>query len=201
VKKITTVNNYKSIKSKVIVKKLLCFLISIISVSGNLMSQGGQVHVNREWRDFTGNPVFNPLLNPFGLEWTKSIIASNNDLITVGHTAVTSQGENILLSRYKKDGTLIWQVDFNTAGTNNEYGIDVREDIWGDIYLVGTTDNGTTTNYDLVILAYNSSGSLLSATTHDENGLNDIGIALNFDSNGNIVVAASSENTSTSYDY
>lgn len=165
-------------------------------------SKAQQVHVNREWRDYTGNPVFNPILNPFGLEWTKSIPSATAGLITVGHTQVSGQGENILITKYDDGGSILWQDDYNFGGTRNEYGIDVIENpTTGDIFVVGTTDNGGTTNYDIIVLVYDYAGSLLYSTSYDANGLNDIGTAITIDSNGNISIAASSENSWSGYDY
>ena len=180
-------------------KKLLGTLI-LISLSFILNAQ--QVHVNREWRDYTGNPVFNPILNPFGAEWTKSIPSATAGLITVGHTQVSGQGENILVTKYDDGGSIIWQSDYNTGGTRNDYGIDLIEDATsGYVYVVGTTDNGGTTDYDVVVLVYDNTGSLQYSTTYDANGLNDIGTAINFDSNGYPIVCASSENNGTMSDF
>lgn len=181
-------------------KKLFSTFIFVAFV---FMANAQQVHINREWRDYTGNPVFNPILNPFGLEWTKSIASASAGLITVGHTQVSGEGENILLTKYDDGGNIIFQSNYNTSGTQNDYGVDLIEDINnGDIYLVGTTDNGGTTDYDVVLLVYNSTGTLQYSTTYNGNdGLNDIGTAITIDSNGNISIAASSESTSTGYDY
>ncbi|MDO8998424.1 MAG: S8 family serine peptidase [Bacteroidota bacterium] len=201
-KKTTTPYYHQPIKSKIMIKKFIFFLIAIIFATGNLISQGGQVHVNREWRDFTGNPVFNPILNPFGLEWTKSIPSASAGLITVGHTQVTGQGENILVTKYNDGGSILWQSNYNTSGTQNDYGIDLIEDTNnGDVYIVGTTDNGGTTDYDVVVLVYNTSGVLQYSTSYDANGLNDIGTAINFDSNGYPIVCASSESSGTMSDF
>ncbi len=176
--------------------------MAVFAFNSNLFAQGGEMHINREWRDYTGNPVFNPILNPFGLEWTKSIPSATAGLITVGHTQVSGQGENILLTKYDDGGSILWQVNYNVGGTRNEYGIDLKEDATtGYIYVCGTTDNGSTTNYDVVVLVYNSSGTLQYSTTYDVNGLNDIGTAINFDSNGYPIVCASSENSTTMSDF
>ncbi len=180
-------------------KKLFSILI-LVALSFLVNAQ--EVHINREWRDYTGNPVFNPILNPFGLEWTKSIPSATAGLITVGHTQVSGQGENILLTKYDDGGSILWQVNYNAGGTRNDYGIDLKEDASsGFIYVVGTTDNGGTTNHDVIVLVYNSSGTLQYSTSYDVNGLNDIGTAINFDSSGYPVVCASSESSSTMSDF
>lgn len=162
-----------------------------------------QTQVNREWTGTSGNPVFNPILSPFGFEWSKSITTATNDIITVSHTNVSGQGENILLTRYNRLGTLLWQVQYTTSGNKNEYGTDVIEDASGNIYVCGTTDNATTTNYDVVFLKYNSAGTLQwSVIYNGPNSLNDIGTSLQIEaSTGNIFLATSREGTSSSYDF
>lgn len=161
-----------------------------------------QIHVNREWRDTIGQPVFNPTLTPYGSDWTKSIVTLSTEIVTVGHTAVSGQGENILISKRSEDGVLIWQANYNSGSTFNDYGIDVIEDASGYIYVCGTTDNGGTTNYDIIVLVYDSNGSLQYSTSFDgPDGLNDIASCIKLDSYNNVIVGGTSESSTTGYDY
>jgi uncharacterized delta-60 repeat protein len=153
-----------------------------------------QILVNKEWEITNGNPL--------GLDWSSSITNSNNQLITVGNSSITSQGANILTSKYNNDGSIAWQSNYNSSGTNNDYGIAVAEDATGNIYVAGTTDNGGSTNYNLVVLKYNSGGTLQWAQTFNSvHNKNDIGTSIKIDANGNVYVCGSSEGTTTSYDY
>lgn len=187
-------------KSQNQVLKLLLFII-FIQLTTYIQSQ--KTYVNKEWRDEYGGPVFNPSLAPYGGDWTKSIITSTNDIVSVGHTAISGQGENVLISRHTEDGTLIWQTNFNSASNFNDYGVDVFEAINGDLYVCGTTNNGGITDYDVLILIFNSNGSLIYNTSFDY-GLNknDIPSAISTDSGGNnILVAGTTEGSTTGYDY
>jgi hypothetical protein len=162
----------------------------------------GQVYVNREWQDSTGNPVFNPILNQFGVQWSNSFTNGVSQLITVGHTDVSNQGENILLTKHDPNGNLIFSTNFNVGGNCNDYGIAAVEDGSGNIYVCGTTDNCGNTDYDVVVLKYNAIGQLQNSAIFGSLGnLNDVGIAININSLGDIYIAASSENSSTMYDY
>jgi subtilisin family serine protease len=180
-------------------KTILGLLFQIISVTA--IAQGGSVYVNKEWQDSTGNPTFNPILNPFGHQWSNSILSSSGHILTVGHSDVSAQGENIYLIKHDADGNVIFQVDFNTSGTQNDYGIGICEASNGDILLCGTTDNGGSTNYDIVIIRCSAAGVLINSTTKDKAGMNDIAVGIKEDASGNIIVAANAEAGSGIYDY
>lgn len=179
--------------------RMLC-IIFLLQLSNIINAQ--QIYVNREWRTNYGDPVFNPLLSPYGGDWTKSIVTSTNDIVTVGHTAVSGQGENLLVSRYSQDGSLIWQTDYNSSSIFNDYGIDVIEDASGNIYVCGVSDNGGITNTDIIILMYDANGNLQNSTSFDgTNSMNDISSAIKLDGNGNVLISGASEDPTTGYDY
>jgi hypothetical protein len=166
----------------------IIFLLCIITITN------AQTHVNKEWETISGNPL--------GLDWTSSITNSSNQLISVGNTSITSQGANILTTKYNADGIIAWQQNFNTSSTKNDYGIALTEDASGNIYVVGTTDNGGSTNYDVVVLKYNSVGTLQWSNTFNSSfSKNDIGTSIKIDAIGNVYICATSEGLTTSFDY
>ena len=182
--------------------KTIWRVLAIVLCSLNSFSQ--DFSVNRIYQDGSGSPVFNPILNQFGIQWSRSIECPGGEIITVGHTYVAGQGENVYLIKRDPDGNIIWQTNQDVAGNNNnDYGINVYEAVTGDIYVCGTTDNGGSTNYDGVIMRFNSSGALVSSTTYPgTSGMNDIATALMIHPiTGNLIVALTNENPTTSYDY
>jgi Subtilase family len=169
-------------------------LILVLLLLTKLTALQAQIHVNKEWANTSGNPL--------GLEWSNSITNANNQLITVGNSLIVGQGANILLTKYNNDGTTAWQSNFNTMGSNNDYGISLIEDINGNLFVVGTTDNSTATNYDVVIIKYNTLGTLLWSQTYNTTfNKMDIGTDIKLDATGNIYICASSEGNTTSMDY
>jgi hypothetical protein len=181
--------------------KCLCAL-AIALLSTKVFSQ--ETFVNRIFEDDFGNPVFNPVLNQFGIQWSRSINCASGEIITVGHTFVTGEGENIYLVKRDPDGTVIWQTDEDVSGnTNNDYGINLFESAGGDIYVCGTTDNGGSTNYDGVIMRFSSVGTLISFTTYPgSSSMNDIATALMIHpTTGELIVALTNENPTTGYDF
>lgn len=155
----------------------------------------GQQHVNKVWKKETGNPI--------GLDWSQSILNESSELIHVGNKNAGNEGANILLTKHDSDGNLIWNVEYNSIGQNNDYGITVKEDNQGNVYVLGTTDNNSTTNYDLTLMKVSASGSLTWSTTYGSPfQKNDFGTSLVIDPiTNNIYVVGSSEGNSTEYDF
>ncbi len=179
------------------------FVFFAILLVALLQGQGGSLYINRVFQDVASGPTYNPILNQFGVQWSNSINASGGGIITIGHTYISGQGENITLRKIDASGNLIFYVNYNASSSFNDYGIGLVEDGSGNIYAVGTTDNGGSFNYDLIVLKYSSTGTLISSTTYSgSSGLNDIGTAIAVHPiSGEIIVAASCENTVSSYDY
>lgn len=169
---------------------LVCLLLGII----NSRAQG--TYVNKNYQDSTGSPVFNPMLNPLGLQYSKSLALANGSVITVGYTTGSGGGQDILLVKKNDAGVVSFSVTYNTSGSNNDYGISVSTCTNGDFLVCGTTDNGGTTNYDIVILRYSSTGTLLySATRNASAGKNDVAVDIRELSTGRIIVLANTEAT------
>lgn len=176
----------KTINFKSILFRIVLLLFSTMGVA--------QVNINKEWTQENGNPYL--------LEWFNSITTENNDLITVGNTFVPGQGANVLVTRFNKLGDKLWEKDFNSNGSANDYGIALAEDDLGNVYVIGTTDNNSITDYDVVILKYSSNGVLVWSKQWDSGEhLKDIGTGIVTDGNENIFVSISSETAQTRMDY
>jgi hypothetical protein len=173
-------------------KNVVFKLIVLLSIQLNSLAQQ---HVNKEWRKESGNPL--------GLEWSQSIINENSELIHVGNKNAGNEGANVLLTKHNSNGDLIWNVEYNSNGSSNDYGITLKEDNSGNVYVLGTSDNNTTDNYDLVLLKVSATGTLSWATTYGSPfQKNDFGTALVVDPiTNNIYVVGSSEGNSTGYDF
>lgn len=167
--------------------KLFC-LLWLLSAVNLIHSQNGGVFVNRVFQTTTGSPLFNPVLNPLGVQWSKSTVSTSGGIITVGYTSISGQGQNVFLVKHNGMGDTIFQKNFNTTGTNDDYGLGVIEVSGGDIYICGTTYNGS--NYDALILRCNSSGNLLNSTTRNGTaGGDDMAVSLIKTGTGDVFVA------------
>lgn len=180
-------------------KSLICLLILLVITT----KTSSQTFVNRVFQDGSGSPTFNPILNPLGLQWSKSIHISTGELVTVGHTSIGGQ-EDIFLVKYDADGNITFQQNYDIGGAAfNDYGTDVFEASNGDLLVCGTTDNGTTNNYDVVVLRIDPSGTVISSNTlAGTGGLNDFAVGIAEDAvSGYVFLAANTEVASNIYDY
>jgi len=161
-----------------------------------------QFHVNLEYQASGGSPGITSFTNPAGVDWTATIEDGSGYIITTGHTSVSGQGENMYIRKVSPSGSIVFQTNVNTTGTNNDYGIAVAVDNSGNYYVAGATDNGGSTNYDAKIWKFNSSGvPQFTLTYAGTSGLNDIGTGIYIDGTSGVYVCCSSENSSTSYNY
>lgn len=182
------------------IKKMVLCVLTIVVLNTFTYSQ--DIFVNRVFQSATGSPLFNPILNPLGVQWSSSIRSTSGGIIMVGYTAITGQGQNIYIIKYAATGSIVFQQNWNTSGTNNDYGVGVYEASNGDVYVCGTTDNGGSTNYDLVVLRYNSGGTLLNWDVQDgPANLNDVGVSIAKDPSGNVIVSANTEDTNGFSDF
>src|SRR6218665_858115 len=161
-----------------------------------------QFNINRDWQGNAGHPVINPLVNPAGLQWTSSLTDAFGNIFTVGHTSTSSQGENVFLRKRYITGGLAYAVDQNSSSNFNDYATGIAIDGTGDIWVCGTTDNGGVTNYDGLLMKFNSSGTWQFTIPYSgTSGMNDIPTSIAIDPTGNILVTVASENLTSSYDY
>ena len=183
------------------IKKILFFVLTIVVITTKLNAQGGSTFINRVYQDESGSPTFNPILNPLGLQWSKSIICANGDLMTVGHTHAGTAGEDIYVIRHDPDGGVVFEQNYDVASANyNDYGTDIYETTNNDFIICGMTDNGTTNNYDVAVLRINSGGTLLTSNTRNgPSSKNDFAVSIIEDGSGYIFVGANTENTFFDY--
>ncbi len=176
-------------------KKQLFCLLAIVVITAKSFSQG-DIFVNRVFQESSGSPLFNPILNSFGVQWSNSVRCSTGGIVNIGYTSITGQGQNIYLIKYDDAGNIIFQKDYNSSGTNNDYGLAICEAANGDFLLCGTTDNGATPNYDVFVLRVDNGGNLINYDIKDgPSNLNDVAVSIAEDLSGNILVAANTEDS------
>jgi uncharacterized delta-60 repeat protein len=131
-------------------------------------------------------------------------IQSDGKIVVVGATTVNTK-EDVLVLRYNTDGTLDGSfgtggiVTYSGSGDNYDYGNTVMIQPDGKIVVVGATWIGS--NYDILVLRYNSNGSL-DCLFGNGGVINYNGPANNYDyawgvalqKDGKIVVAGASSN-------
>lgn len=182
-------------------RKIVIYVLATMLLSTKLFPQA-ETFVNRVYQNVTGSPLFNPVLNPLGVQWSKTIASTSGGLIMVGYTSVSGQGQNIYLVKHASNGSIVFESNFNTSGTNNDYGLGVVEASNGDIYVCGATDNGGA-SYDLAVLRVNAGGTLIGSviTKDGPAGLDDIGASIALSSTGQVIIAGNTLDNSGFSDF
>jgi uncharacterized delta-60 repeat protein len=128
--------------------------------------------VNNQVGD-SGNLLIAKYSNNGVLRWQKTLsgagteqgsgiaVDSSGNVYVGGYT--TSQGAggyDLLIARYDTDGALQWQRTL--GGLGDDYGMSIKTDIFGDLYVTGFTNSLGAGDYDLLIAKLPNNGSLTS---------------------------------------
>lgn len=138
------------------------------------------------------------------LDWTTtegipdpySAVKSKNDnstnVIVIDSKMVTGEDANISITKYNRNGDIIWQNTYNGASNGKDIATNLIIDNNDNIYISGTTYN-VSSNYDILLLKYDSSGNMLLNVQYDgpANSI-DIGTSICIDNSGYIYVAGAS---------
>lgn len=135
---------------------------------------------------FAGDPVTMTSL---------AIEPSSGDAYVVGHSQRVVGGtpvpgsENIVVARFRADGTKAWERSWDGPSSSLDYGYDVALDANGRVIVSGTTWQGTIGS--LVVLAYDANGGTLWSTVVAETATTAARLGLQVDvaPNGDVVSA------------
>lgn len=133
-----------------------------------------------------------------GLDKGNSLVLDNNeDLIVTGRIYNSSKLTNdLFIIKYSSNGSFKWN---NTwGGFSEDSGISITVDLSNDIYITGYTSSFGNGSYDICLLKFDSSGSLLWNTTWGGEDV-DKGYGVEVDGIGNVYVGGSTK-ISNGYD-
>ena len=141
-------------------------------------------------------------LNMWGLvQWTESYngsgngmdiatgmhIDGNDDIFITGSAYTNNDKQEIVTLKYNPSGTLQWAATFDGGTSEDESGGAITTDGNGNVYVTGTVFDNTT-YYDMVVLKYNSSGTLLWDENYDFDGGLDVGSELSYNSSTDEII-------------
>src|SRR5690606_21720927 len=113
-------------------------------------------------------------------------IGPNGNLVTISNT-IFGNNTDISLNCIHPNGNVNWSHSCSSSLTNDDYGVDLKVDSYGNIYLCAAKHNGN--NYDYFIAKYNQSGSLIWQQSYNGTGNNDdVPSAIEIDANGDAYV-------------
>lgn len=123
------------------------------------------------------------------------ILDNNGNLYVGGKTEFGAGGDDILLLKFDSYGNLIWSRTWGGTGYESAYGLSLGRD--GHIYVAGETGSFGT-GEDVLLLEYDSSGSLLSQKTWGDSS-DQTAYSIVIDEPGNIFLGGSAANNSGSW--
>lgn len=152
-----------------------------------------QTYINKEWVESTGVPD--------NIDWTTSVIDGSGNLVVVGNTLIGPSNPDVLVTKYDRQGTQLWQQTYGGTANAEDYGIAVTADLAGSIYVAAVTTNMGSMQ-DITLLKFSSDGQLLWDTSwNGPTGLADVPSSLALAPDGSIFVAGATWVTLMQTDY
>jgi hypothetical protein len=149
--------------------------------------------VNKKWVTVNGAPE--------AVDWSASAFDASGNIIVVGNSMVAPGNPDILLTKYDRNGDVIWSTTYGGSAGAQDYGAALTTDQYGNIYVAGVITSATTF-LDVIVLKYSPSGSLLWNVTYNGTGnLADVPSSIRLAPDGSIYVAGSTYSTVTNPDY
>ncbi|MFN8776530.1 MAG: T9SS type A sorting domain-containing protein [Flavobacteriales bacterium] len=114
-------------------------------------------------------------------------VTSGQFIYICGTTVNSSDNYDVLLSKFDRFNQLVWEVSYNGAFGGNDFGARVSVNSSGEVFVVGSSQTGTS-NYDALVLKYSAAGTLLFASNYGGSaGLADGFLNLHPDGSGGVV--------------
>ncbi len=152
-----------------------------------------QMYVNKEWAETTGLPD--------DIDWTATALDNEGNILVVGNTLQSTGNPDVLISKYSRDGELIWQRTYGGNAEVQDYGVAVATDNSGNCYVAATVTN-TGSSLDIAVLKYNAAGDLIWHTEwNGPSNLYDAPSSVALDPLGNVYVAGTTYGSPTNPNY
>ncbi len=151
-----------------------------------------QTYVNYNWVQNFGNPDLN--------SDCASIVDKSGNTFFTGNNLSPTQGTDILIMKYNKEGKLIWQKIYNHPSNANDYGKDIISDQCGNIYVVGTSRTRLPNGCDFTLIKINNKDTIEWVQQYRDI-IDTNNVAVIVDNDLNIIVAGSSSNSASGCDF
>jgi hypothetical protein len=98
-------------------------------------------------------------ISPGFINHVASVTNSGGYVYVAGSTLNSSSTYSLNLSKYSHSGTLQWSVQYTANTGGNVYVGAIALDASENVIITGSAYNGSSNNYDLLVIKYNSSGT------------------------------------------
>ena len=100
----------------------------------------------------------------------------DSHIYTCGSTLNSNGTYDILITKHNGSNVLIWSVTYSGSGNYNDYAADITFDSSGNILVCGNSQTSST-DYDALVLKYDSDGDLLWSDTYNGAGSGPDGLS------------------------
>ena len=118
-----------------------------------------------------------------------------------GNNIIDSWEYEYVTIKYNSNGVQQWLKRFNRDSNQTDMAINLTIDNLGNVYVTGTSSEYYTDPGNIVILKYNSSGTLLWNVVYEYSYAWNVPRAIHTDNYGNCYVSCQLFNTNSKYDY
>lgn len=164
---------------------ILSFVLTIV-----VFDVSSQQYVNKIWQETVS-----------GIGQNRNVVTEvdpNGNLVCISNTQSNSNSD-ILLSCTHPNGAIAWQQTCPSSTLEDDYGVDLKIDGAGNIYLCAAQHNGS--NYDYFIAKYSQSGNLEWQQNFNGSGNGeDVPAAIELDANSDVYVTGLSTGLGTLVD-
>ena len=123
-----------------------------------------------------------------------TVLDASGDVFSVANKRDNGSQANIHMNKLNGQGTVTWQNTISNLlniSTTQNFGTDIKRDQQGNTYICGAYFNGS--NYDLIVVKYNDSGTELWRRVYNGTGnLDDASSNMVLDASGNVYVTGAS---------
>lgn len=170
-------------------RTLIALMISITAIS----QLNAQNFLVQEWMHTTGIPDT--------IDWSASCTDGSGNIYVTTNTLVDGEKANILTTKYNSSGVVQWEVTYNSAGNDNDYGTAIYVDGSGNVYVAAASYISGHV-YDYRTIKYNSSGTQQWNVTYNGPGSSyDVPTDILVDGSGNVYVTGASYGSTSLSDY
>lgn len=151
---------------------------------------------NEQWVKIYNGPGNGP-------DWISNLVVdSSNTVYVTGYSLGSGSGFDYATIAYDTLGNELWIRRYNGPGNGDDQGWGICVDLLGNVYVNGMSYGGSTTNYDIAFIAYDSSGNELWVEEYNgPDSLDDYGWEISVDSSGNLYLFGFTVMAATGYDW
>ncbi|NOS83978.1 MAG: T9SS type A sorting domain-containing protein [Ignavibacteria bacterium] len=126
---------------------------------------------------------------------TSVTVDSEGYSYVTGYTYEFATLNDIITIKYTPTGDTVWTRSYNGTSNKNDEGMGIHVDAYGNVYVVGFAEFNSKKT-DVIVLKYSSAGALLwdSAYSSTTAALDDKGVAIAADANGNVYITGFTTN-------